>query len=84
LQEWVEALEKSAVGEVDLEKNPGVKLLDTYRLAALASAKGADGEAPIVSGGFATVRTEEASKTMRRMEPVTAELMKRWCKQWQF
>ncbi|KAJ5623691.1 acetyl-CoA synthetase-like protein [Penicillium lividum] len=82
LQEWVEALEKSAIGEVDLEKNPGVKLLDTYRLASLASMKVTDGEA--ASGGFATERTEKASKTMRRMEPVTGELMKRWCKQWQF
>jgi thioester reductase-like protein/acyl carrier protein len=82
LQEWVEALEKSAVGEVDLEKNPGVKLLDTYRLATLAPPKATDGQA--ASGGFATERTEQASETMRRMEPVTAELMKRWCKQWQF
>lgn len=82
LQEWVEALEKSATDEVDLEKNPGVKLLDTYRLAVLASMKVTDGEA--ASGGFATERTEKASETMRRMEPVTGELMKRWCKQWRF
>jgi thioester reductase-like protein/aryl carrier-like protein len=79
LEEWVEALEKSAVGEVDLEKNPGVKLLDTYRLA---TTKVTDGEA--ISGGFATERTEQASETQRRMTPVTAELMKRWCQQWQF
>ncbi|KAL4739539.1 acetyl-CoA synthetase-like protein [Aspergillus similis] len=82
LPEWVEALEKSATGEVDLEKNPGVKLLDTYRLAVLASTKVTDGEA--ARGGFATERTEKASETMRRMEPVTGELMKRWCKQWRF
>jgi thioester reductase-like protein/aryl carrier-like protein len=82
LQEWVEALEKSATDEVDLEKNPGVKLLDTYRLAVLASMKVTDGEA--ASGGFATERTEKASETMRRMEPVTEELMKLWCKQWRF
>lgn len=79
LEEWVEALAKSAVGEVDLEKNPGVKLLDTYRLA---SVKPADGD--VVGASFATERTELASETMRRMEPVTAELMKRWCQQWQF
>ncbi|KAJ5711092.1 acetyl-CoA synthetase-like protein [Penicillium malachiteum] len=79
LQEWVEALEKSAVGQVDLEKNPGVKLLDTYRFAAT---KAPDGEKSI--SGFATERTEQASETMRRMEPVTAELMKRWCEQWDF
>lgn len=79
LEEWVEALEKSAVGEVDLEQNPGLKLLDTYRLA---STKATYGEAG--SAGFATERTEQASETMRRMEPVTAELMKRWCEQWQF
>lgn len=80
LEEWVEALGKSAVGEVDLDKNPGVKLLDTYRLA---STKAIDGEVA-ASAGFATERTEQASATMRRMEPVTAELMKRWCEQWQF
>ncbi|KAF7115496.1 hypothetical protein CNMCM5793_002454 [Aspergillus hiratsukae] len=79
LEEWVEALEKSAVGEVNLEKNPGVKLLDTYRLA---STKATNSAAAIA--GFATERTEQASETMRRMEPVTAELMKRWCEQWQF
>ncbi|KAL2803134.1 acetyl-CoA synthetase-like protein [Aspergillus granulosus] len=82
LEEWVEALEKSAVaetGEVDLEANPGVKLLDTYRLAA---ARSKDGEG--ASASFATARTEQASKTMREMEPVTAELMKRWCEQWKF
>lgn len=79
LEEWVKALEKSAVGEMDLEKNPGVKLLDTYRFA---TTKATDGE--VTTAGFATERTEQASETMRRMEPVTAELMKRWCKQWQF
>ncbi|KAL2839422.1 acetyl-CoA synthetase-like protein [Aspergillus pseudoustus] len=79
LEEWVEALQKSAEGQVDLEKNPGVKLLDTYRLAATKAKD--DQEA---SPGFATARTEEASETMRRMEPVTADLMKRWCAQWQF
>ena len=79
LEEWVEALAKSAVGEVDLEKNPGVKLLDTYRFAAM---KIADGET--AAAGFATERTESASETMRRMEPVSAELMKRWCEQWKF
>ncbi|KAJ5688964.1 acetyl-CoA synthetase-like protein [Penicillium macrosclerotiorum] len=79
LEEWVNALEKSAVGEVDLEKNPGVKLLDTYRFA---STKATNGET--ASAGFATERTGQASETMRRMGPVTAELMKRWCEQWQF
>lgn len=75
----MEALAKSTVGEVDLEKNPGVKLLDTYRLACM---KPADGE--VVGACFATERTEQASETMRWMEPVTVQLMKRWCRQWQF
>ncbi|KAL4864056.1 hypothetical protein BDV12DRAFT_205954 [Aspergillus spectabilis] len=77
LEEWVEALEKSAAsGEV--EKNPGVKLLDTYRLAVV------NRDAGVQRAGFTTVRTEQFSETMRRMEPVTAELMKQWCEQWQF
>ncbi|KIA75602.1 hypothetical protein HK57_00616 [Aspergillus ustus] len=73
LEEWVEALAKSAEdAQVDVERNPGVKLLDTYRLAATKAKDGQESGA-----GFATVKTEEASETMRRMEPVTAELMKR-------
>jgi thioester reductase-like protein/acyl carrier protein len=84
LTEWVAELEKSATstGEVDVEKNPGVKLLDAYRLAASkGTAEGAEG---LGAAGFATEVTEKVSETMRRMEPVTQDLMKRWCEQWQF
>ncbi|CEN61108.1 hypothetical protein ASPCAL07772 [Aspergillus calidoustus] len=84
LTEWVAELEQSAesTGEADVEKNPGVKLLDAYRLAASKSAtERAEG---LGAAGFATEVTEQVSETMRRMEPVTKDLMKRWCEQWKF
>ncbi|KAL3486767.1 hypothetical protein BJX62DRAFT_15724 [Aspergillus germanicus] len=84
LTEWVAELEKSAesTADADVQKNPGVKLLDAYRLAASkGAAEGAEG---LGAAGFATEVTEKVSETMRRMESVTAELMKRWCEQWQF
>ncbi|RAL16167.1 acetyl-CoA synthetase-like protein [Aspergillus homomorphus CBS 101889] len=75
--EWVDALSASlekSEGK-DVEVNPGVKLLSTYKEAALSNGKGA---------GFTTTRTEMYSPTMRRMEPVSPELMRHWCEQWEF
>jgi thioester reductase-like protein len=84
LTEWVQELQKSAesTAEADIQKNPGVKLLDAYRLAASKGA--AEGVEGLGAAGFATDLTEKVSETMRRMEPVTKDLMKRWCEQWQF
>ncbi|KAI0400140.1 hypothetical protein F4802DRAFT_508155 [Xylaria palmicola] len=73
--EWVDRLDRSQTGDIqDLDKNPGVKLLDTYR--AMAS-----GGEPVV---FDMTRTKERSPSMRRAKPVTPELMEHWCRQWQF
>ncbi|KAL2783692.1 hypothetical protein BJX66DRAFT_344727 [Aspergillus keveii] len=59
LTEWVDELEKSAAStsEADEEKNPGVKLLDAYRLAA--SKGGVEGAE---DAGWATQLTEQASE----------------------
>ncbi|PWY95993.1 acetyl-CoA synthetase-like protein [Aspergillus sclerotioniger CBS 115572] len=75
LGEWVDALDKSQSRPEDVERNPAVKLLDTYRAAAK------DAGAGFV---FATEQTEMCSPTMRRMEPVSPELMRHWCGQWVF
>ena len=78
LEEWISALEKSQVDILNVEENPAVKLLDTYRSAAEGVENGF--RASLID----TTRTESYSVTMRNMEKVSPELMKRWCKQWQF
>lgn len=73
--EWVDRLDKSQSGDLEvLDKNPGIKLLDSYREMAGAVA-------PVV---FDMTHTQERSPSMRNAKPVTRELMRHWCKQWQF
>ena len=74
MAEWVSRLEKTQNEEgssSNLYKNPGVKLLDTYRRMAYA------GMAP---AGLEMTRTVKQSPTMRKSGPVTPELWKQWCK----
>ncbi|KAH9906522.1 hypothetical protein F4778DRAFT_801801 [Xylariomycetidae sp. FL2044] len=74
--DWVRRLEDSQVRDMHaLEKNPGVKLLDSYRGMATPGAR------PVV---FGTRLTTERSPTLRSTRAVTPELMKHWCKQWGF
>ncbi|GAW24728.1 hypothetical protein ANO14919_143200 [Xylariales sp. No.14919] len=74
--EWVDRLDESQTGDIQLlDKNPGVKLLDSYREMAGA------GHSPVV---FDMVRTPARSPSMRDAKPVTRELMVHWCKQWGF
>ncbi|KAF5714611.1 nonribosomal peptide synthetase [Fusarium mundagurra] len=76
--EWIERLEASAKEEnVDFDKNPGVKLLDTYR-----GLFGVGQEVQPVKYGME--RAKSHSPTMRELGPVTPELMKNWCRQWGF
>ncbi|KAM0297090.1 hypothetical protein HYE67_011378 [Fusarium culmorum] len=76
LEEWVERLEASAKDKnVDVERNPGIKLVDTYR-GLLEGAK---------SGQvmrFSMERTKGHSPTIREAGPITPELMVNWCRQW--
>ena len=76
--EWLDALEESQAKTSDIEKNPAVKLLDTYRAIRTAAAVGQR------HPGFAMERTMQRSKTMRDMKAITPDLMKLWCKQWNF
>ncbi|KAK4212615.1 hypothetical protein QBC37DRAFT_424658 [Rhypophila decipiens] len=78
LDEWVQELEKSATETEDVNENPGVKLLDTYRAWAMASKKGHGYVAMDVD------RTKSYSPTMAHMKAVTPELMMNWCRQWNF
>ncbi|KAJ5965555.1 Male sterility NAD-binding [Penicillium waksmanii] len=77
-KEWICALEKSQVNSLSIDKNPAVKLLDTYRLAAEGAKMGSKGIT------MSTTRTEPYSLAMRQAEAVSPELMKHWCEQWQF
>ncbi|KAI1078021.1 nonribosomal peptide synthetase [Whalleya microplaca] len=77
--EWVHRLEKSQATDTEaLDKNPGVKLLDTYRSMSIAHEQGLR---PVV---FDMEHTKERSSTMSSTKAVTPEMMKHWCKQWGF
>ncbi|CAJ2512511.1 Uu.00g055260.m01.CDS01 [Anthostomella pinea] len=76
-QDWVKKLEESQAADTSsLDKNPGVKLIDSYR--GMASA---DENEPVV---FDMTRTTQRSAAMRTAEAVTPKLMQHFCKQWGF
>jgi nucleoside-diphosphate-sugar epimerase len=74
LKEWAAALEASAGGTVDFEKNLGLKLLNTYR-GMLASEE--QGQTHM---RFAMERTKGHSATIRDIGPITPALMENWCR----
>lgn len=80
--EWVDRLEKSqSDGDLNMQSvdsNPGVKLLDTYRGMASAADAGQK------HCHFAMSRTVGISPSMRDARAVTPELMKHWCRQWNY
>lgn len=75
-EEWVKQLEKSAATTEDVSRNPGVKLLDTYKTW---NEKVKEGQGYV---DMEMERTMRRSKTMKNMKAVTGDLMKNWCKQW--
>ncbi|KAK4178079.1 hypothetical protein QBC36DRAFT_183522 [Triangularia setosa] len=75
-EEWVEHLEKSAATTEDVSRNPGLKLLDTYKTW---NEKAKEGQGYV---DMEMERTKRRSKTMRDMKAVTGDLMRNWCKQW--
>lgn len=77
-KEWINRLEKTQADTQALDKNPGVKLIDSYR--AMSDAYEA-GHRPVVC---AMKHTQERSATMKSAQPVTPGLIKHWCKQWGF
>jgi thioester reductase-like protein len=78
LDEWVERLEASAKdNDLDLDKNPGVKLLDTYY--GLLEGKN---QGQFLR--FSMERTKKHSPTIREAGPITPDLMINWCRQWKY
>ncbi|ETS83210.1 hypothetical protein PFICI_05086 [Pestalotiopsis fici W106-1] len=77
-KEWTRRLEESGQSSTEIDLNPGIKLLDTYRGMVAAMESGHP------SPRFATQRTEAQSPTMRQPQSITPDLMKQWCKQWGF
>ncbi|KAI0474340.1 hypothetical protein F4859DRAFT_522017 [Xylaria cf. heliscus] len=69
--EWVDRLEKS--DSKDIDKNPGLKLLDTYREMTHAKTL------PLI---LDLERTNRRSRAMKEAPMISPELMIRWCKQW--
>ncbi|KAH7635497.1 hypothetical protein B0T09DRAFT_405537 [Sordaria sp. MPI-SDFR-AT-0083] len=78
LDEWINALEKSQEKAEDVTRNPGIKLIDTYRAWSESAKKGTK-FVPLDM-----TRTKSYSKTMRDMKAVTPDLMKNWCRQWNY
>ncbi|KAK7926774.1 Non-canonical non-ribosomal peptide synthetase [Apiospora marii] len=79
-KEWIARLEQSAVQNAEdvATRNPGVKLVDSYREMATAADFGLR---PVE---LETKRTVAQSPTMARSGAVTPELMRQWCEQWAF
>ncbi|KAI1279702.1 hypothetical protein F5Y07DRAFT_396750 [Xylaria sp. FL0933] len=74
-QEWVDRLENSSsTDEKQVDANPGLKLIETYRGMAL-------GAAPVVLG---LQRTNDRSKAMAEAPMISEELMAKWFRQWNF
>jgi len=78
LDEWVAALERSQAETEDITKNPGIKLIDTYKAWNQAAKRGQR------HVQFDMTRTKSCSKTMREMHAITPDLMKNWCRQWAY
>ncbi|RDW77667.1 hypothetical protein BP6252_05720 [Coleophoma cylindrospora] len=77
-EEWLAALEESAKNEGDVEKNPGIKLLNFYQGLDAAAKLGL--ECPI----YETKDSAASSETLRTLGPVKEEWMSGWLRQWGF
>lgn len=73
-REWVARLEKSSTRR-GWDQNPGLKLLDTLRAMSAAA------DEPVV---FDTQKTAARSPTLQATTVITPQMMKHWCKQWEF
>lgn len=74
--EWCDRLERTqADGEASVARNPGVKLLDSYR--GMAAAKGH-------SVVYDMRETAARCPVVEDVVAITPDMMKHWCKQWGF
>lgn len=75
--EWCDRLERSQTdGEASVARNPGVKLIDSYRNLAAGT-----GSKPVV---YDMVKTMERCPVVRETAAINADMMKHWCNQWGF
>ena len=80
--EWLEALQYSGLdphidsNRTEIEKNPALKLLQYL--------KSMEQQAEQPTAVFSTEETVKASKTLARLQPVTAEWLGNWMRQWGF
>jgi hypothetical protein len=73
--EWVELLEESGRDfNVDVTKNPGLKLLEFYQGMCKAGA----------GARLDTKETMKGSESMKNLKAVDGEWMRLWLKQWAF
>lgn len=73
--EWVDRLEKTqADGAETVVRNPGVKLVDSYRGMAAA-------ESSVI---YDMTKTAERCPVVKETTAITPEMMKHWCNQWGF
>ncbi|KAI1323489.1 hypothetical protein F5Y16DRAFT_383703 [Xylariaceae sp. FL0255] len=77
-EEWVDRLGKSDAKDID--SNPGLKLLDTYRGWTMAHT-GSQPPPPFV---LDLKRTYGRSPAMLKAPVISPELLIKWCKQWAF
>ncbi|KAM0257227.1 hypothetical protein ACHAQJ_004465 [Trichoderma viride] len=73
---WVSLLEASALEGENVDKNPGIKLLDTYRSFSDAEKAGVS---PV---SFDMTRTISKSETAAALKPINADLLRKWCLRW--
>ncbi|EEQ29776.1 putative NRPS-like protein biosynthetic cluster [Microsporum canis] len=77
MENWIEELENiQNPSDQDISTKPALKLLPFYK--SLVEGEGA------LSVPISMERAKEASRTMRSMEPISADLMATWLRQWQF
>lgn len=73
-QNWLETLKKLPMTQEQVQKVPGLKLLDFYEGMA----------APAGLPRLATDHTADSSATLKKLGPVSRDLMVNWLKQWGF
>lgn len=78
LDEWVDALRASESATADVDKNPAIKLLDTYESMSQASRAG------FGHVDFDMKRTVSSSPTAASLSAVTPDLLRNWCAQWNY
>ncbi|GAM40011.1 hypothetical protein TCE0_034f12025 [Talaromyces pinophilus] len=77
-EEWVERLKESAdeaekLGNIDIERNPAIRLVEFYAKAAISKEKGRR---------LWPIATVQASETLRALGPLGSAWLENWMVQW--